>query len=727
MTDENTEATPRDILVVDDAASGRRLLEQMMMLQGYNVRSAANGQSALQTAMDNPPDLILMDIMMPDMDGYKVARHLQENPVTQKIPIIFISALDRENDKVRAFSSGGVDYVTKPLHMNEVVARVQTHLRLRDAQESLQRQLQEREALIGELDTVNEQLKLQVAERQAAQEAREASLELLRQALMKTEALYRITRSLITGEDIPDMLQIAVDSVADALPADRVMTVVLDLEQEAVSAFAVGGAGADQVEVPTYAGLMEGLTGWVVNRIQPVISPKEYPDPRESAAAQQRRRAMNAGSILAVPLYYQDTMLGAMMAINRPDQRDFTEQDLAQLSAVAGQVAIALANAQLSIETAYLKQFNEGIVQGVAEAILMMNSEGKITFANPAAEAMLGYEAGHLVGLPAESLFPDYDDSLRIGVDGKSDLSMGRTETTVLTSDGRSVSVLANVRSLYEKGVLEGGLVALTDITELKQAEQQLRQYAADLEAQNAELDAFAHTVAHDLRSPLTGLIGFIDLLKHQTAIKNDNQAQTFVQYVHRNAVKMNNIIDELLLLASVREMDAVDLRPIDMQRTVREIWSRLDYLIDEYEAEVIMPDHWPTAIGYPSWVEEVWVNYFSNALKYGGRSKLGIRPVVELGYDTPNGADKQDEDEPASMPMVRFWVRDNGLGLTEKDRSQLFTPFERLHNVRIEGHGLGLSIVRRIVEKLGGEVGVESTLGEGSLFYFTLPQAPDV
>jgi PAS domain S-box-containing protein len=722
MNSEQTASNQREILVVDDAAAGRRLLEHMMMLQGYSVRSASNGRSALAAATESPPDLILMDVMMPDMDGFEVADQLQGNPQTQAVPIIFISALDSESDKVRAFSSGGVDYVTKPLHMNEVVARVRTHLRLRDAQDDLQHQLEEREALIDELDTVNAQLKQEVAERQAAQEAREASLELLRQALMKTEALYRITRSLITSEDIPDMLQIAVDSVAQALPADRVVVSVLDLDEARIRSFVAGGSGADAVTRLSYGELMEGLSGWVVERIQPVISPKDYADPRESAAARQRRSVANAGSILVVPLYYQDTMMGTMTAINRPDQRDFTEQDLAQLSAVAGQVAIALANAQLSVETAYLKEFNEGIVQGVAEAILMLDSGGTITFANPAAEAMLGYDPDELVGIAAEQLFPEYDLPLGEGDGGKPDLSLERTETILQTHDGRAVPVLANIRSLYKKGVLEGGLVALTDITELKEAEQQLRQYAADLEAQNAELDAFAHTVAHDLRSPLTGLIGFIDLLRQQTAVKHSSQAQTFVQYVHRNAAKMNNIIDELLLLASVREVDAVDLRPIDMQRTVHEIWSRLDYLIDEYQAEVIVPDTWPEAIGYPSWVEEVWVNYFSNALKYGGRPKLGIRPVVELGYDMTNGGG----DAASESEMIRFWVRDNGLGLTDKERAQLFTPFERLHNVRVEGHGLGLSIVRRIVEKLGGEVGVESTLGEGSLFYFTLPRASE-
>jgi two-component system sensor histidine kinase/response regulator len=113
----------------------------------------------------------------------------------------------------------------------------------------------------------------------------------------------------------------------------------------------------------------------------------------------------------------------------------------------------------------------------------------------------------------------------------------------------------------------------------------------------------------------------------------------------------------------------------------------------------------WPVALGYAPWVEEVWINYLSNAFRYGGRP-----PRLELGAEAqPDG-------------RVRFWVRDNGAGLTPEDQARLFTPFTRLDQVQVKGHGLGLSIVRRIVEKLGGQVGVESQIGQGSTFSFTLP-----
>jgi signal transduction histidine kinase len=143
------------------------------------------------------------------------------------------------------------------------------------------------------------------------------------------------------------------------------------------------------------------------------------------------------------------------------------------------------------------------------------------------------------------------------------------------------------------------------------------------------------------------------------------------------------------------------------MNSIVDEALSRLVDPIEEHQAEIIQPDIWPAALGYGPWIEEVWANYLSNALKYGGRP-----PQVELG-----AAEQIDG-------TVLFWVRDNGPGLTVEEQARLFRSFERLDQVRAKGHGLGLSIVRRIVKKLGGQVGVQSEAGEGSVFFFTLPVA---
>ncbi len=405
--------TPKgDILVVDDTPANLRLLSGMLVEHGYKVRSAPNGRLALMGARAAPPDLILLDINMPGLNGYQVCEQLKDDPQTHDIPVIFISALDQTEDKVQAFTLGGVDYITKPFQLEEVLARVETHL-----------------------------------------------------------TLHRLQRQLV--------------------------------------------------------------------------------------AANQDLQASNQ----------------------------------------------------------------------------------KLADANHA-----------LVGANAE------------------------------------------------------------------------------LEASNAELNAFAHTVAHDLKTPLTAVIGFSSLLEARFSEMPSEKVLGNLQRITHTGYKMRDIIDELLLLASVRQVDEIEIGPLDTGMIVAEALQRLEQQIGEMQAEIRMPDAWPAALGYAPWIEEVWVNYISNGLKYGGQPDGDMPPHVDLGFSVVDVAmpntDTVAQTSAVKISAVKFWVRDNGPGLSPEEQQQMFTPFTRLHQTRSDGHGLGLSIVQRIIKKLGGDVGVESAgiPGRGCTFWFTLP-----
>lgn len=245
----------------------------------------------------------------------------------------------------------------------------------------------------------------------------------------------------------------------------------------------------------------------------------------------------------------------------------------------------------------------------------------------------------------------------------------------------------------------------------LQSANEQLQQEIAIREQLIGDLNAFARMVAHDLKTPLQNqaiLTHLLDLKLHEIAAPEE--ITRLVQQLQQVGQKQAAIIHELLTLASLRSQEIV-LQPLDMDNVMEEVFKRLNFILKDSGAEIIQPQTWPVALGHAPWVEEVWANYLSNAIKYGG-----IPPVIQIGAF------------PEGEGSIRFWVQDNGDGLKPEEQSRLFQDFSRINHGRAEGHGLGLSIVARIVDKLGGRVGVDSRgrPGEGCRFWFTLKAVKD-
>jgi signal transduction histidine kinase len=266
----------------------------------------------------------------------------------------------------------------------------------------------------------------------------------------------------------------------------------------------------------------------------------------------------------------------------------------------------------------------------------------------------------------------------------------------------RLVSFYLAYKSIVETGLIKPQAILFHT---LAQSEERLRLQADELKTRNDELNAFAHTVAHDLKNPLATIIVTIDVLSNPKMRREE--WKEFFQDIKASAYHMSRIIDNLLLLAETKKED-IPLEPVDIAKVVNNVLHRLKQLIAQSEAQIKVPDSWPVVLGYAPWVEEILENYISNAIKYGGEP-----PIIQLGVtDESNGE-------------ACFWVQDNGNGIPLEDQSDLFKPFSQLHR-RNKGHGLGLSIVRRITERMEGQIGMDSVPGKGSRFYFTLKRQTD-
>jgi PAS domain S-box-containing protein len=322
---------------------------------------------------------------------------------------------------------------------------------------------------------------------------------------------------------------------------------------------------------------------------------------------------------------------------------------------------------------------------------------------NHAFESQTGLSARKTIGRRMTDLLPNMSERTRANLKAVS----------LTGKPVRYEQYSVNLNRYYDISVFSPGegqvAMILEDVSERKQAEKALQQYTADLEVRNKELDDFAHTVAHDLKNPLGVIMGYTAVLADEPLVQSHELLNYSLSAIGQSAETMNRIVEELLLLSTVRTVD-IETCPIEMGSLITNVLRRVNNLVEDNGAEITCSETWPNATGYAPWVEEVWVNYISNAIKYGGEP-----PNVELGATLqPDG-------------MIRFWVRDNGPGISLEDQSKLFKPFSRLEQTRGSGHGLGLSIVQRIVEKLNGEVGIEGRLGEGSIFSFTLPASLEV
>ncbi|MBN1135960.1 MAG: PAS domain-containing protein [Anaerolineae bacterium] len=348
------------------------------------------------------------------------------------------------------------------------------------------------------------------------------------------------------------------------------------------------------------------------------------------------------------------------------------------------------------------------LVESMGDGVLVLDARNRVVDINRTACRFIGRDAADVIGQQASAVLAAWPDL----VARYQDVPEAQSEVALDSPIGSRWLDL-RISPLYDRRErLTGRLIVLHDVTARRQAEQVLQQYAGELEARNTELDAYAHTVAHDLKGPLSTIIGYTSLLAAGVGKKSPEEIKATLRTVLVSSYKMRSIIDNLLLLASVRRMDDLPTGPVDMAAIVSEVRIRLSAEIAARQAEIVLPQRWPVAIGYAPWVEEVWVNYVGNALKYGADP---LR--IELGFD--RGGDKLAD------PSIRFWVKDSGPGLAPEEQARLFSPFTRLEQIDAKGHGLGLSIVGRIVERLGGQVGVESKVGEGSTFWFTLPARP--
>lgn len=370
-----------------------------------------------------------------------------------------------------------------------------------------------------------------------------------------------------------------------------------------------------------------------------------------------------------------------------------------------------------------------GTIENATDGISLVDSSGRFIEWNPALERITGIRREDALGqsfwdiqsriTPAEERSAETVTAYRAMIDEflASDSAPWLDRLVprwIHHADGsrRYLEMVSfRVRSSFE--TLIGTITR--DITDIALAEKTLEANNAllavqneELSERNEELDTFTHSVAHDLKNPLSLILGYAEMAQFDGADFGREELHDYMESIIFNGRKMISIINSLLLLASARKED-VEMAPLDMAHIVSEALRRLEKSIKDNHIGITLPDQWFHPRGYAPWIEEVWINYIGNAIKHAGH---GCHVVLTA--------------ERESDGMIRYSVTDDGEGIPAERLGDLFIPFTRLSQAKIEGQGLGLSIVKRIIEKQGGAVGVVSENGKGSRFSFTLHEVGD-
>ncbi len=793
-----------DILVIDDSPTSRTWARVVLRRAGYQVREAEDSEAALAMIAQDSPDLILLDVLLPGMDGYQMTRRLRQDASLSPIPIILLTTLGDVDSKVRGLEAGANDFLTKPPDESELLARVKTLLRLKRSRQELLAEKAKTELLYrvsrelsAELDL--DTLLLRVLDLTVASigasggsivllDEREKSI---RQLSRQRDGVTPISQEVwdevmgkgLTGwvienkqgAIVPDTRQdsrwIVVDeghaAVRSVLAVPLVqagqVVGVLTLTHEKVDCFTpdhfdlvssiaaqsavvidkahaylkeqlrarqlelVNGVGrwATSILEPSrllkevarlicqafdyyyvQVGLREGdelifegwdfgrdpdlrlpptrlklsdqsLVTWVASQGQPLLAPDVGQEPRHRPIAE----LPDTVTELVMPLQVAGEIVG-VLDIQSDRYGQLTEEELSLMETLASQVAVALNNARLYTETERERAKLAAVLAATVDVVVVTDPSGKPLLLNPAAERAFGVRETEAVGLPLEQAIPNpaLIDLFR----------RGAQETPPHVAE----IPLAGERILYASvaGVEGVGYVAvMQDITHLK-----------ELDRIKSE---FVSMVSHDLRSPITAIRGYADLMLPRI----DGELKEFAERIRVRSIQMAELIEDLLDLGKIEVGIELDYEPCQLQEIVAPVVQEAGMIAQAKGLDVTssLPPDLPLVLGDPKQLRRAVDNLLSNAIKY---TPAGGRVSVRVW---------QEEDG------LIVAVQDTGLGIPRESLPRLFGKFYRVQTAETEdipGTGLGLAITKAIVEQHQGRVWVESELGQGSIFGFSLP-----
>lgn len=771
------------VLIVDDEPTNLGVLFEHAQRASWRVLIHTSGASALKAIPTITPDIVLLDIMMPEMDGFEVCRRLKANPATREIPIIFVTALADQVSEIRGLELGAVDYIQKPIQAETAIARIRTHLTLRQMRQELERQ--------------NLRLQEEISERHLAEETLAKERNLLktvldhlpdfiyvkdrnRQFLLNNPAHLRVLGATTQAETLgktdaeyfpPDVAARFDEDNTNVLESGEPIInreeFVLTAQHEPLWVLATKMPIRDaNGEIIGLVGISRNITTLRQAQEALVESERRYRQLVETSPdgiilhQQGRIVYINSAGRNILGLTDSEDVGGApFLEFVHPDfhvlvqeriRRNDEEQqpshfvEMRFLRRDGQEITVELAGSPISyqgqiamqtvfrdmterkaMETALAEERNllRTLINSLPDHIYIKDLQSRFLLANDAAIHSLGLNnVNDLIGKTDFDLFSNEAASqyyareqklLRSGVPivNQEDMNLHHK------NDGVAWFQVTKVPFRDLRGQIAGLVGINHDVSDLKQAQEQLRAAHRELQQKNAELhelnaskDKFFSIIAHDLRSPFNSLLGFATLLLERIETADRDVLKKHTEMLLGSAERLFALLENLLTWSRIqRGLIQCEPQPLDLNYLAA---STIELFHGTAEQkQVSLKSH----ICTHAWVEAdyymtttIMRNLISNALKFtlpGGQIILSM----------------QERDR-----EVEVSVSDTGVGMAPEVVARLFridAHYTTPGTAGEQGSGLGLVLCHDLVKKNGGTIAVESESGKGTTFRFTLPR----
>lgn len=705
------------ILIVDDQFSGREVLRGLLTGQGYQLEFAGSGEEALSQAAKYTPDLILLDVMMPTIDGFEVCRRLRADPYLAEIPIIMVTALDDNESRLKGIEAGADDFVSKPFNHVELKTRVRNITRLNRYRRLL-------------------------AERHYRHEAEEEVYRRNRELVLLNHVVIAAASTL----NVEEALYIACEALAQAFDLPQAIAILLNEEHTQFTArVAYQSPGlqlepSDEDEHFSIAALLSEYPAEFKMAISVVA--KNIADPW---LAQVYDLMVEHGfkSLLLAPILIEERLAG-FIELKTTASNFFNQQDCTLAQSVATSTGQAINTALLyqnlhyhaeSLEDTVAQRTRElkkerdhtqAILESLGDAVIVTDISGKIQYLNPAAVTLTGFSMEEAIGqswsiwqiaksrelgmLEADgAVYREISEVVQSGEIWHGEVNNKRKDGTLYDA----LLTVAPLKDPDDLGHIIGFVSIQSNITSLKEAER-LRTIHQEREKQ-AALDRLRHTflstINHEMRTPLVLVFQGIEMLEEGHLGELADEQRDALMTIRRQSWKLGQMVEGLTRVAAF----------LSKQETVRPVLAQLEPVFNnilslaEFKARnkelTVETDIAPNLPVLPldvKQMDEALNQLVDNAIKFnktGGKIRISAH---------------------ADSDWVIIAVADTGVGIEADELNRIWEVFEQgsdpLRRAQ-EGLGLGLVLARYIIEAHRGKIEIETQPGKGSIFTVKLPR----